>query len=402
VIEQADILDAEMHLHSGIRKTPFLDSRYFSQVTGADVWLLNEAAQRTGSYKIRGAWNAMRKLSPTELGRGVITASAGNHAQGVALAAKWIGCKATIVMPLTTPLVKVDQTRSYNSPAILLYGENYDEAAEHAAQLQRKTGATYIHPFDNDDVIAGQGTVGLHILRHHSDVETIIVPVGGGGLISGICVAIKAVNRKISIIGVNASGAASAARSFREQSRIRLDNVNTIADGIRVQQIGERTFDIISKYVDDVLEVSDDQICEALLLLEEKPKLIIEPAGATGVAALLASAERFARKKTMVVLTGANVDFSVMQKLMAHAMRLSGRLTTIEVQLADNMSSLAGLTKILADAQGIIISIDLRRNKVGMPLERMVCMLDLQARSSGHMQEILDAMRNGDMTFFIV
>ena len=383
MITYADILDAQAYLQKRIRPTHFLDSKFFSHRSGANVWLALETTQRTGAYKIRGALNKMRKLTSEQLTAGVITASAGNHAAGVALAAQWLGCEPTIVMPVNTPDIKVVQTR--------LYGQNYDEASWHAHELQKQFGYPYIHPFDDDDVIAGQGTLGLEILEHHPDVDAILVPVGGGGLIAGICIAVKTHNPKVKIIGVNASGAASAVQAMQHNKRIMLEHVETIAEGIKVKQIGERPFAIMQQYLDRMVEVTDDEICEAVMHLAEKPKQLVEPAGAVGIAALLSGEVQLVKKKVVVVLSGANIDLVLLNRIIERGLRLSHRLINLTLS---SQQELPALTHVLQGVQAQVLDVSVHRDLAGMSLADRIFHVELQTQDAAHVEKILHALES--------
>lgn len=278
-------------------------------LTSKDIWLKEETLQRTGSFKCRGAWNRLRLLSPAQRKQGVICASAGNHAQGVSLAAFLVKTRATVVMPENTARIKIMQTKLYGEPEIILHGRNLAEAYVHALKLQEERGSVFVSPYDDDAIIAGQGTVGLEIVEQCPNVDTILVPVGGGGLIAGITVAVRAHNRKIRVIGVQSNTADSAARSLEGGRRLCLRGSHTVADGINVLEIGERPFDILRKHKVSIARVTDDQICFAVTDLCQTAKLAVEAAGAAGAAVVLFRQELLdARRRVVCVLSGANID----------------------------------------------------------------------------------------------
>lgn len=302
-----------------VHRTPVFTSKTTNRIVGKNVYFKMENQQKTGAFKIRGATYKIMQLKPEELKRGVITASAGNHAQGVAYAAKKAGTRATIFMPVNTPHAKIDATKNYGA-RVVLTGESFQEAYEASLTMQRETGATYIHPFDDYDVMAGQGTIALELLRQEDRIDTILVPIGGGGLISGIAVAVKTINPHIKVIGVQANGAAPVYDSFRTKNPTNWNHVSTIAEGIAVKQPGKNTLPIIMKYVDDVVTVSDEQIAASILYMLERGKTLIEGAGAASIAALFSYHHHFKSKHCGLIVSGGNIDLEEMshiQKLAA-------------------------------------------------------------------------------------
>ncbi len=311
MIKYEDILEARDKMHPEIIRTPLQIWRYGSDVTNRVMQLKMETLQRTGSFKPRGAWNKLRMLRPMERKAGVICASAGNHAQGVALASSFLDIQATIVMPENTPEIKIIQTKLYGKPEIILHGENLYEATAHAREIQKASGLIYIHAYDDDAIIAGQGTVGLEILEQWPDVDTIIVPVGGGGLISGITVAIMTHHKDVSIFGVQSETADAAARSIEQNKRVTMPKLSTIADGIKVSELGERPFEILKKFRVPILRVSEDEISSTITALCQTAKLVVEPAGAVSAAAALHRCREFHMSSRVVcLLTGANINVS--------------------------------------------------------------------------------------------
>lgn len=311
MVKYDDILEAHDKMHAEIIRTPLQKWRHGSFVTDSIVQLKLETLQRTGSFKPRGAWNRMRLIRPPDRQKGVICASAGNHAQGVAFVASLLGIQPTIVMPETTPEIKILQTRLYGRPEIILHGKNLYEATRRAREIQQERGNIFIHPYDDDAIIAGQGTIGLEILEQWPEVDTIVVPVGGGGLIAGISVAVLSNHHDIRIIGVQSETADAGARSLEEGVRITLPNSQTVADGINVSEIGERPFDILRKFNVPVVRVGEDEISSAITAVCQTAKLVVEPAGVASVALVLFHEKELeVSRRTVCVLSGANINIS--------------------------------------------------------------------------------------------
>lgn len=297
-----------------VHRTPVLTSATVDRLVGKHVYFKMENQQKTGAFKFRGASFKLMQMSKEDLAKGVITASAGNHAQGLAHAASKLGVKATIFMAEGTPLTKVSATRNYGAEVVLT-GESYQEAYEASLEHQKKSGAVYVHPFDDYDIMAGQGTMVMEMLRQEDRIDTIIVPIGGGGLISGIAVAAKHVNRNIKVIGVQADGASAMYESFRKGKLVSTSTVNTIAEGIAVKTPGEKTFPIIQKYVDDILTVSDEEIASAILFMLERNKTLMEGAGAAALAALFAHNDEIDSRHLGIIVSGGNLDIGAMTKM---------------------------------------------------------------------------------------
>ena len=350
-----DFMEARERLGTVIEKTKLIHSNIFSDESGNDVYIKPENLQRTGAFKIRGAYNKIAKLTEEEKKRGVIAASAGNHAQGVALAAQKLGIKAVIVMPKHTPLIKVEATRRYGAEVILT-GEVYDEAYEYAKKLQENEGYTFVHPFNDEDVIEGQGTIALEVLEELPDADIILVPIGGGGLISGIASAAKLKNPLIKIIGVEPEGAASALEARKSHHVVELDEANTIADGTAVKKIGDITFDYIEKYVDDIVTVSDYELMAAFLVLVEKHKIVAENSGILAVAGL--KKLNVTGKKIISIISGGNIDVLTISSMINKGLVARGRIFTFAVDLPDKPGQLVAVSQILSEQNANVIRLE--------------------------------------------
>ena len=350
-----DFIEARERLNTVITKTKLIHSSIFSNETGNEVYIKPENLQRTGAFKIRGAYNKIAKLTEEEKKRGVIAASAGNHAQGVALAAQKLGIKAVIVMPKHTPLIKVEATKRYGAEVILTW-EVYDEAYEYAKKLQEKEGYTFVHPFNDEDVIEGQGTIALEVLEELPDADIILVPIGGGGLISGIALAAKLKNPLIKIIGVEPEGAASALEARKSHHVVELDEANTIADGTAVKKIGDITFDYIEKYVDDIVTVSDYELMAAFLVLVEKHKIVAENSGILAVAGL--KKLNVTGKKIISIISGGNIDVLTISSMINKGLVARGRIFTFAVDLPDKPGQLVAVSQILSEQNANVIRLE--------------------------------------------
>ncbi|MBX0286567.1 threonine ammonia-lyase [Halomicroarcula sp. F28] len=388
-----DVQAARDRVAETTRQTPLEYSHTFSAMTGAEVHLKLELFQRTGSFKLRGATNRIATLSDEERANGVVTASAGNHAQGVALAATRIGVDSTIVMPEHAPISKVKATRSYGGD-VVLYGEDYDEAAERAHEIEREEGRTYVHAFDDDYVMAGQGTIGLEIYDELPEVDTVVVPIGGGGLISGIATALKGLDPSIRVVGVQAEGASSVAESLRKGERIERDSVETIADGIATRTVGERTFEVIRECVDSVVTVSDSEIAVALTTLLERSKTLAEGAGAVALAAVIE--EKFDYEDDEVIvpaLCGGNIDLNTLTNVIVRGLVETGRYLRIKTVLKDRPGALEELVGVLSDQQVNIYAIEHDRTNRDVAMNDAEVELDLETRGPDHVDELLAALR---------
>jgi len=387
-----DVLAARDRVAETARHTPLDYSHTFSAMTGANVHLKLELFQRTGAFKIRGATNRIATLSEAEREAGVVTASAGNHAQGVALAATRTGVDSTIVMPERAPVSKVQATESYGG-RVVLSGRDYDEAAERAHEIEREEGRTYVHAFDDEQIMAGQGTIGLEIYEDLPEVDTVVVPIGGGGLISGIATALKGQNEEIRVIGVQADGASSVAESLKKGHLVERDSVQTIADGIATRTIGDRTFEIIQERVDEVVTVSDPEIAVALTTLLERSKTLAEGAGAVPLAALLEGKFDYDEDETIVpTLCGGNIDLNTLTNVIMRGLVETGRYCKIKTVLEDRPGSLEELVEVLSAAKVNIYGIEHDRTSRDIAMNDAEVVLDLETRGEEHVAELLDAL----------
>ncbi|MFC4358025.1 threonine ammonia-lyase [Halobium salinum] len=388
-----DVLAARDRVEEVARRTPLEYSHTFSEMSGADVHLKLENQQRTGSFKIRGAMSRIATLSDEEQAAGVVTASAGNHAQGVALAATRAGVDSKIVMPEHAPISKVKATKRYGGE-VVLHGADYDESQAKAHELEAEEGRTYVHAFDDEFVMAGQGTIGLEIVEECPDLDTVVVPIGGGGLISGISTAVKEQLDDVRVIGVQAEGASSVADSLKKGSIQTLDSVDTIADGIAVRGIGEKPFEVINERVDEVVTVSDEQIAVALMFLLERTKTVVEGAGAVALAALLADTFTYKANETVVpALCGGNIDMNTLTTVIMRGLVETGRYVKLKTVLKDRPGALEDLLHVIATQQANIYAIrhDRTSREIGMNATEVE--LDLETRGEDHVEELLGAIR---------
>jgi threonine dehydratase len=390
-----DVLEAQKLLDGIITRTPVESSRALGGMVGGEVFLKCENLQRAGSFKVRGAYVRMAKLSDAEKKRGVVAASAGNHAQGVAVAAKSLGIKARIYMPLGVALPKLAATRSHGAE-VVLHGHNVDEALAEARRYADESGAVFVHPFDDVDVVAGQGTVGLEILEQVPDVDTILMGVGGGGLLAGVAVAVKArakeLGRDIRIIGVQAENAAAYPPSLAADALVPLKRVSTMADGIAVGRPGQLPFSIIRELVDDVVTVSEDALARALIFLLERAKMVVEPAGAVGVAALMEG--KIENPGTVaVVLSGGNIDPMLMLKVIQRGLSAAGRYMTVRMMLDDRPGSLATIARIIAENDANVTGLDHTRVGGSISMGDVSITVNLETKGHEHCEKVLAALR---------
>lgn len=401
IIGLDDIEEARKTLNNVAYNTGLVHNTTFSEMTGNSIYLKMENLQKTGSFKIRGAFNKIAHLPKKYKKKGVIAASAGNHAQGVAMAAKAYGIKATIVMPKHAPLSKIAATRGYGAE-VILHGHLYDEAYEKAREIQEETGAVFIHPFDDPEVIAGQGTIGIEILEDLPDTDIIIVPVGGGGLISGIAVATKSIKPDIKIIGVQSKNMPSMAESIFKDRITTVDGMPTIADGIAVKTPGKITFEIVKRYVDDIVTVDEDEIANAILLLMERAKVIAEGAGAASVAALLNRMGQLKDKKIVALLSGGNIDVNMLSRIIDSGLVKSGRKVFINTLIPDRPGTLGILLNRLADTGANVLSVTHNRSSRDIPIGYAKVELELETTSEEHIEEIKELLSLDNYSFVIL
>ena len=388
----SDILDARERVERTARRTPLSYSHTYSAMTRAEVHLKLENFQRTGAFKIRGATNRIATLSDEEKSRGVVTASAGNHAQGVALAASRVGVDAKIVMPEYAPNAKIKATQNYGAE-VVLSGADYDEAADHAHEIERTEDRTYVHAFDDEYIMAGQGTIGLEIMEDCPEVETVVVPIGGGGLISGIATAVKETDPDVRVVGVQADGASNVAPSLEKGERITLDGVDTIADGIATRSVGERTFEHIQAHVDEVVTVADSEIAMTIVHLLERSKTVVEGAGAVALAAVLFEAFEYDEDEVIVpAICGGNIDLNTLTTIIVRGLVETGRYLKIRTVLVDRPGSLEDVLAIVSEHRANIYSIHHDRTSRDIEMSDTEVEIELEMRGPDHVDELLTAM----------
>ncbi|PID47111.1 MAG: threonine ammonia-lyase [Proteobacteria bacterium] len=396
MIEISKIIQAKRRVSKIVEETPFAYAPNLSDKVGANIYLKKENLQLTGAYKIRGAYNKIASLSNKERKRGVIAASAGNHAQGVAFSAREFKVPATIVMPEATPLLKVQGTKDLGAE-VILHGNNYDEAYEYALKYAQTNNLTFIHPFEDEEVMAGQGTVALEILDAINDLDFIVVPIGGGGLISGIASAIKQLDPSIKVIGVTAKGAPAMFESFHAKKAINSKSVRTIADGISVRDTSEKTLAHIIECVDEVVQVDDEEIASAILYLLERQKVVVEGGGASSVAAVLHRKFNFKKDdKIAVILSGGNIDVQMLSVIIERGLIKSARKMIINVTLIDKPGSLMGLTTTLQKANANIVKIDYDRISTSLDYGDARITITLETKGKEHQQLVREKLsKNG-------
>lgn len=358
----------------------------------AQIFLKPENLQHTGSFKLRGAYYKISQLTDEEKAKGVIACSAGNHAQGVALGAAHNGIKAVICLPAGAPISKVEATKSYGAEVVMVPGV-YDDAYERAISLRDEEGYTFVHPFDDPKVIAGQGTIGLEILEEMPDVEAVIVPIGGGGLIAGVAFALKMLRPDVKVYGVQAEGAPSMAHSISQGHKVHLDSVRTVADGIAVKEPGELTYSLVKEYVDEVVTVSEDEIAAAILALIEKQKLVAEGAGAVSVAAAMFNKVPIKGKKTVCIVSGGNIDVTSLNRVITRGLVKSGRNCTLTLDLEDKPGQLSIVTGVLGSLGANIISIAHERNTSSTQIHGCMLRAEVETRSHEHVEDIKRGLR---------
>ncbi len=387
------IRDAARILGERVHRTPVLKFEALQGFSGGEVYVKPENLQKTGSFKIRGALYKLESLSEEQKGCGVVAASAGNHAQGVALAARWLSVPCKVVMPEDAPLVKVASTRKYGAE-VILHGDSFDQAYEHANRIADDQGLSFIHAFDGPVIIAGQGTVGLEIVSQVPDVDTIIVPVGGGGLISGIAIAVKSVRPEVRVIGVQAEGASAAYRSFKKGQVVEQAHARTIADGLAIKRPRAGTLKLMKKYVDDLILVSEDDVARAILLYLERARLVTEGAGAASLAGVISGKIDLGGKKAVVVASGGNIDVNVLARVIDHALVEEGRYLRIVTTVPDRPGGLHRLLGTVYSTKANVISVVHERLQPGVALGATEVTLTLETRDRQHAEGVLDGLRD--------
>lgn len=385
-----EVVEAYERIKQYIKYLPLYHSNNFSEPYKGNIYFKLENLQRTGSFKIRGALNAILK-NEKRCKNGVITASAGNHAQGVAFGSSLLNIKATIVMPTITPLIKVENTKSYGAE-VILYGKSYDDAYLFAQSLAKEKGLYFIHPFNDEDVINGQATIAYEIIKEMDNIDYLIVPIGGGGLISGIAKFIKYLNPKIKVIGVQAENAASMYTSIKKGNIVKLTNSNTIAEGIAVKEPGDITYRYCRELVDDILIVNENEIAFAILQFIEKSKLVVEGAGASTLATILSRKIDVAGKNTVLILSGGNIDVNLLTRVFYKGMATTGRFLELSIILKDTPGSLAIITKDVADLGANILDIRHFRYDTNLPVGSTKVIFHLETKGSSHIEEIIKTL----------
>jgi threonine dehydratase len=394
-----DFQVAQLNVAAVAKKTPLLVSSYLTEITGGQVFLKAENLQRTGAYKVRGAYNVMSKLSAAERKRGVVAASAGNHAQGVALAARELGIKAKIFMPIGASLPKVSATKGYGAEVVLI-GENFAECLKAAKEYSAKKNAVFIPPFDHIDVVIGQGTVGLEIMQELPEVDNIVVAIGGGGLAAGVAVVAKLIakanGRKVKVYGVQSEHAAPYVTSLKKGKLTEVVTTPTIADGIAVSRPGRIPFELIKQNIDKVVTVTENEIAKAILVLLERAKQVVEPAGAVGVAALIAGKLKL-KGNTVVILSGGNMDPLLLQRVIRHGLAAAERYTTISVMLPDRPGQLSLTAAVIAKANANVVEVLHSRHGLGLKISEVELNLSVETSGHEHTLEVIKALKEAGL-----
>lgn len=397
-ISLKDIQEARNRLKNIAYKTGLVHNTTFSEMTGNYVYLKTENLQKTGSFKVRGAFNKISHLPEEQRQYGVIASSAGNHAQGVAMAATAYGIKSTIVMPKHAPLSKIAATKNYGAK-VVLHGEVFDEAYEKAKELQEQTGAIFVHAFDDREIIAGQGTIGLEILEDLPDTDIIVVPIGGGGLISGIAIAAKNIKPTVKIVGVQTKNLPSMAKAISQNRITKVEGPPTIADGIAVKSPGQLTFKIVQQYVDDIVTVDEDEIANAILLLLERAKVVSEGAGAASVAALLNRMDNVRDKKIVALISGGNIDVNMLSRIIDKGLVKSGRKIFVNTLIQDRPGTLSQLLNLMAETEANVLSVTHDRSALDIPLGYAKVKLELETADEEHVEKIKELLAQSNYSF---
>jgi len=396
-----DVEEARQVLKGVVRETPLDRSRTFSELTSSELYLKLENLQKTGSFKTRGAYVRISSLSAAERRHGVVAASAGNHAQGVAYSASLLGVKSTIVMPEQASPAKVDATKGYGA-SLLLSGRTFDDAMMRAQEISRKEGRVLIHAFDDAKVISGQGTIGLEMADEQPGLDEVIIPVGGGGLASGIAVAMKAINPKVRIIGVQSEAYPTVYRALGQGRGGRIEPTETLADGIAVKEPGKITLKLLKRYLDGVVLVSDAEIAKAIFLLLERAKTLAEPAGAAGLAAVLSGAVNVRGKKCAVVISGGNIDMYTLDQMVAKGLEMEHRLLRLEFTLADRPGALREIIDAVAEAKANVVDVTHQRMGSNVPLGRASVVLSVETQNSSHTKRLMAGLAGAGLRYRVL
>jgi threonine dehydratase len=386
-----DIKDAQKRLEGTVHKTALVHSLTFSEMSGSEIYLKSENMQKTGSFKVRGAYNKIAKLAKEKSVKTVVASSAGNHAQGVAYAANEKGLEAIIVMPKSTPIAKISATKNYGA-TVILHGDYYDDAFDKAVEITAEKNGVFIHPFDDEDVIAGQGTIAVEMLESLPDLDAIIVPAGGGGLLAGVAVAAKGIKPNIKVIGVQAENADAIVQSFKAKKLINRDNIYTIADGIAVKRPGKVTVELINKYADDMMTVTDDEIAATIIQLIERTKQIVEPAGATPLALALSGKFNMTGKKIGLVMSGGNIDIGSIHKIIERGLVSRGRQMRLSVVLTDKPGALSDFSMVMAANNANIISVQYDRMSADLSLNETILHIACEVGGKEHGFKVMDSL----------
>ncbi len=395
-----DIEKARDRIQGNIKKTPLVNCPTLDKITGGNVFFKLENLQTIGSFKIRGAMNRIMALSPEEKSKGVIAASAGNHAQGVAISARNEGIEATIVMPSIAPLQKVEATQNFGAK-VVLHGDTFDEAFAKAVELQKEHGYTFVHPFNDEDVISGQGTIGIEILEEENDIDTIIAPIGGGGMIAGIAIAAKHLNKDIKIIGVQTSNMPSMVKALENGKPYLIKGEKTIADGIAVGVPGINTFEIVEKYVDEVVTVTEDEISDAMLFLLERSKVVAEGAGATALAGVLSKKIDLSGRKAAIVVSGGNVDITSLERIINRALLLEKRRAKLIINIGDAVGKLNQVTKIMTDTNANILYLTQTRYDKDLLVNEQSLEIVIECLNENHLNKVLEELSKANLKYRI-
>ncbi|WP_064609332.1 threonine ammonia-lyase [Streptobacillus moniliformis] len=401
MIKLDDIKKANENIKNSIKRTPLIECPLLNHITGANVYLKLENLQKTGSFKARGAINKIMHLTEEEKKRGVIASSAGNHAQGVALGASQAGIKATIVMPKFAPISKILATKSYGAE-VILEGETFNDAYEHALKVQKENDYVFLHAFDDDEIIAGQGTIGLEIFEDLENVDVVLCPVGGGGIMGGIAVALKTLKPNVKLIGVEAANMPSMKKALKNNGPLLVTGPQTIADGIAVGRVGNRTHEIFKDLIDDIVIVDEDEIAQAILFLMEKSKVVAEGAGATALAAVLANKVDVKGLNVAIVISGGNIDITNIEKIVNRAQIIQNKRVKLNILIKDMVGELSKLTKIISEEHTNILYLNQTRYSNNLKINEQLLEIVIECVDSNHLQGLLNKLTENNFKYTLV